>query len=129
MCFKTLDLIWSIWEFYRSKGFEAMKAEKLAIWTWLSCQVTKNTLMDNHGQSHKKTDLFLIVFFEESDSWLRAELFWLFLFVFSIFVIIQQRKVAFAYRFSWFVKRFDAYCKSRNGVYLFPFRKVGFIIK
>ena len=45
-----------------SGALEAMKAEKLAIWTWLSCQVTKNTLMDNHGQSHKKLDLFLTVF-------------------------------------------------------------------
>ena len=46
MCHKALRLIWSIWGFYRSKGFEAMKAGKLAIQPWLSCRVTKNTLMD-----------------------------------------------------------------------------------
>ena len=32
--------------FYSLKGFEAMKPEKLAIWSCLSCQVTKNKLMD-----------------------------------------------------------------------------------
>ena len=32
--------------FYRSKDFEAMKAGKSAIQPWLSCQYTKNTLMD-----------------------------------------------------------------------------------
>ena len=32
--------------FYRSNNFEAMKAEKLAIWPWLSCRYTENTLMD-----------------------------------------------------------------------------------
>ena len=30
----------------RSKDFEAMKAEKLAIWPWLSCQYNKNVLVD-----------------------------------------------------------------------------------
>ena len=43
---KTLDLIWGIWMFYRSKGFEARMAGNLALWPWLSCRVTKNTLMD-----------------------------------------------------------------------------------
>ena len=30
----------------KSKDFEAMKAGKSAIWPWLSCQYTENTLMD-----------------------------------------------------------------------------------
>ena len=34
-----------IW-FHRSKDFEAIKAGKLAIRPWLSCQYTENTLMD-----------------------------------------------------------------------------------
>ena len=46
MCRMTLDLIWGIRGFYRSKGFEAMKAGKLAILPWLSCLFTENILMD-----------------------------------------------------------------------------------
>ena len=34
-----------IWWFHSSKDFEAMKAGELAIWPWLSCQYTGNTLM------------------------------------------------------------------------------------
>jgi hypothetical protein len=49
-----------------------MKAEKLAIWTWLSCQVTKNALM---GKAIQKTDLFLRVFLKSLTAELRAELF------------------------------------------------------
>ena len=35
-----------IWWFHRSKYFEAMKAGKLAIRPWLSCQYNENTLVD-----------------------------------------------------------------------------------
>ena len=44
--FTKKHLIWDIWQFHRSKYFEAMKAGKLAIRPWLSYQYTKNTLMD-----------------------------------------------------------------------------------
>ena len=43
MCRKLCHLIWGIWWFLRLKVFEAMKAGKLAIWPWLSCQYTENT--------------------------------------------------------------------------------------
>ena len=46
MCRKLCHLIWGIWWFHRSKDFEAMKAEKLAIRPWLSCPYSENTLMD-----------------------------------------------------------------------------------
>ena len=38
--------------FHRSKDFEAMKAGKLAIWPWLSCQYNKNTLVDLPSSVH-----------------------------------------------------------------------------
>ena len=38
----SLRYLW----FHRSKDFEAMKAGKLAIWPWLSCQYTENILTD-----------------------------------------------------------------------------------
>ena len=46
MCLKLFHLIWGIWWFHRSKEFEAMKAGKLVIQPWLSCQYNKNMLMD-----------------------------------------------------------------------------------
>ena len=46
MCHKLCHLIYGIGRFHRSKYFEAMKAGKLAIQLWLSCQYTENTLMD-----------------------------------------------------------------------------------
>ena len=46
MCHELQHLIWGIWQLHRSKDFEAMKAGKLAIRPWMSCQYTKNTLMD-----------------------------------------------------------------------------------
>ena len=46
MCRKLCHLIWGTWCFHRSKYFEAMEAGKLAVWPWLSCQYTKNTLMN-----------------------------------------------------------------------------------
>ena len=46
MCRKLCHLIWGIWWFHRSKDFEVMKAGKLAIQPRLSCQYSKNTLMD-----------------------------------------------------------------------------------
>ena len=36
-----------------SKHFEALKARKAAIWPWLSCQYTKNTLMDEPWRAYK----------------------------------------------------------------------------
>ena len=46
MCRKLCHFIWGIWWFHRSKDFEAMKAGKLPIWPWLSCQYNENTLVD-----------------------------------------------------------------------------------
>ena len=46
MCSILCHLIWGIWWFHRSKDFEAIKADKLAIWPWLSCQYIESTLMD-----------------------------------------------------------------------------------
>ena len=46
MCRKLNLLIWGRWWFHRSKDFEAMKAGKSTILFWLSCQYSKNTLMD-----------------------------------------------------------------------------------
>ena len=50
-------LIWGIWQYHRSKDFETMKTEKLAIQPWLSCQYAENMLMDEPwfcGQIRKK---------------------------------------------------------------------------
>ena len=46
MCRKLCQLIWGIWQFHRSKDFEAMKAGKLGVPHSLSCWYTKNKLMD-----------------------------------------------------------------------------------
>ena len=46
MCRKLCHLIWGIWWFHRSKDFEAMKAGKMAIPPWLSCQYNENTLVN-----------------------------------------------------------------------------------
>ena len=46
MCAKLYHLVWGIWWFHGSKCFEAMKAGKLAIRPRLSCQYSKNMLMD-----------------------------------------------------------------------------------
>ena len=48
----------------RSKEFEAMKAGKSAIGTWLSCQYTKYTLMDGMvWMKYKSPDQLEYVFF------------------------------------------------------------------
>jgi hypothetical protein len=44
MCRILWHIFWGIWCFHRSKDFEAMKAGKLTIRPWLSCQYTKNML-------------------------------------------------------------------------------------
>ena len=46
VCRILCHLIWGIWRLHRLKYFEAMKAGKLAIWPWLSCRYTENTLME-----------------------------------------------------------------------------------
>ena len=46
MCRKLCHFIRGLWWFHRSKYFEAMKAGKLAILPWLSCQYNENTLLD-----------------------------------------------------------------------------------
>ena len=46
MCHKLRHFIFAIWWFHTSKDFEAMKAGKLAICSWLVCQYKKNTLLD-----------------------------------------------------------------------------------
>ena len=46
MCHKSFHFIRGICWLHSSKAFEAMKAGKLAIWPWLSCQYNKNMLVD-----------------------------------------------------------------------------------